>query len=89
LLHIPDNIVNTGPMWCYWNYITERFVDFMVRSSKSRKKYASLSRRMRDVTQNNAIKVRNDLHRELNLSDHGEELRHGHRFPECELLLCF
>ncbi|KAJ7351191.1 hypothetical protein DFH08DRAFT_805927 [Mycena albidolilacea] len=23
LLHIPDNILNGGPVWCYWNYITE------------------------------------------------------------------
>ncbi|KAJ7366039.1 hypothetical protein DFH08DRAFT_678361, partial [Mycena albidolilacea] len=37
LLHIPDNILNVGPMWCYWNYITKRFVGFIVHSNKSRK----------------------------------------------------
>jgi hypothetical protein len=43
---------------------------------------------MRDIAQNNAIKVRYNLHRELDLSDHSEELRHGHQFPECKLLFC-
>ncbi|KAJ7346051.1 hypothetical protein DFH08DRAFT_633341, partial [Mycena albidolilacea] len=55
-----------GPMWCYWNYVTERYVGFIVRSSKSRKNpYASFARRMREIAQNNAIKVKYQLHDEL------------------------
>jgi hypothetical protein len=45
-------------MWCYWNYVTERFVGFLVRSSKSRKTPdASFARRLREIAQNNLIKV--------------------------------
>ncbi|KAJ6478355.1 hypothetical protein C8R45DRAFT_756195, partial [Mycena sanguinolenta] len=66
MLHIPDDILNAGPMWCYWNYITERYVGFIARSSKSRKNpYASFARRIRDIAQNTAIKVKYNLHREL------------------------
>ncbi|KAJ6448811.1 hypothetical protein C8R45DRAFT_850132 [Mycena sanguinolenta] len=79
MLHIPDDILNAGPMWCYWNYVTERFVGFLVRSSKSRKNpYASFSRRLREIAQNNLIKVKYQLHRELDLSDHREEETRGH-----------
>ncbi|KAJ7367131.1 hypothetical protein DFH08DRAFT_949116 [Mycena albidolilacea] len=49
--------------------------------------YASFSHHMWDIVQNNAIKVRYNLHRELDLSDHSEELRHGHQFPECIAVL--
>ncbi|KAF7334087.1 hypothetical protein MVEN_02314400 [Mycena venus] len=74
LLHIPDDILNAGPMWCYWNYITERFVGFLVRSSKSRKNpYASFARRLCDIAQNNVIKLRYHLHDDLDLSDRREE----------------
>nr|GAT58175.1 predicted protein [Mycena chlorophos] len=58
LLHIPDDILNGGPMWCYWNYVTECYVGFLVRSSKSRRNpYASFARRLHELTQNTAIKI--------------------------------
>ncbi|KAJ7159368.1 hypothetical protein C8R43DRAFT_1234078 [Mycena crocata] len=83
LLHIPDDILNAGPMWCYWNYVTERFVGFLVRSSKSRKNpYASFARRLREIAQNNAIKVKYQLRDTLDLSDRSEEDIHGHRLVE-------
>ncbi|KAJ6579712.1 hypothetical protein DFH09DRAFT_913161 [Mycena vulgaris] len=79
MLHIPDDILNAGPMWCYWNYVTERFVGFLVRSSKSRKNpYASFARRLREIAQNNLIKVKYQLHKELDLSDRREEESRGH-----------
>ncbi|KAF7361101.1 hypothetical protein MSAN_01141700 [Mycena sanguinolenta] len=82
MIHIPDDILNTGPMWCYWNYATERFVGFLVRSSKSRKNpYASFARRLREIAQNNLIKVKYHLHRELDLSDRREEESRGHTIP--------
>ncbi|KAJ7277739.1 hypothetical protein C8J57DRAFT_990574, partial [Mycena rebaudengoi] len=66
MLHIPDDILNGGPMWCYWNYVTERYVGFIVRSSKSHKNpYASFARRIRDIAQNTAIKVKYHLQQEL------------------------
>jgi hypothetical protein len=80
LLHIPDDILNAGPMWCYWNYVTERFVGFLVRSSKSRRNpYASFARRLRDIAQNNVIRLKYNLHRELDLSDRADDelKRHG------------
>ncbi|KAJ7131013.1 hypothetical protein C8R44DRAFT_613173 [Mycena epipterygia] len=82
MLHIPDDILNAGPMWCYWNYVTERFVGYLVRSSKSRKNpYASFARRLREIAQNNLIKVKYQLHRELDLSDRREEESRGHTIP--------
>ncbi|KAF7325517.1 hypothetical protein MKEN_00400800 [Mycena kentingensis (nom. inval.)] len=82
LLHIADNILNAGPMWTYWNYITERFVGYLVRSSKSRKNpYASFARRLREIAQNSAIKVRyhaGGLREELDLSNRREEDTIGH-----------
>jgi hypothetical protein len=48
----------------------ECFVGYLVRSSKSRKNlYASFARRLRDVAQNNAIKIKYHLQEELDLSD--------------------
>ncbi|KAJ6453297.1 hypothetical protein C8R47DRAFT_997728 [Mycena vitilis] len=83
LLHIPDDILNAGPMWCYWNYVTERFVGFLVRSSKSRRNlYASFARRLREIAQNNVIKLKFNLHRELDLSDRADDELKGHGLPE-------
>jgi hypothetical protein len=88
MLHIPDDILNAGPMWCYWNYVTERFVGYLVRSSKSRKNpYASFARRLREIAQNNLIKVKYQLHRELDLSDRWEEESRGHTVASCELFV--
>ncbi|KAF7306218.1 hypothetical protein MIND_00412300 [Mycena indigotica] len=61
LLHIPDDILNGGPMWTYWNYITESF-----------------SRRLREIAQNTAIKVKYQLYTELDLSPWHEEELSGH-----------
>ncbi|KAJ7226887.1 hypothetical protein GGX14DRAFT_555481 [Mycena pura] len=79
LLHLPDNILNAGPMWTYWNYITERYVGYLVRSSKSCKNpYASFARRLREIAQNSLIKVKYQLSEELNLSPRREEELTGH-----------
>ncbi|KAJ7347182.1 hypothetical protein DFH08DRAFT_699504 [Mycena albidolilacea] len=81
LLHIPDDILNAGPMWCYWNYVTERFVGYLVRSSKSRRNpYASLARRLREIAQNSVIKMKYNLHRELDLSDRCDDELKGKGF---------
>ncbi|KAJ6479818.1 hypothetical protein C8R45DRAFT_1006060 [Mycena sanguinolenta] len=83
LLHIPDDILNAGPMWCYWNYVTERYVGFIARSSKSRKNpYASFARCIRDIAQNTAIKLKYNLHQELDLSDRHDELQRGRCFAD-------
>jgi hypothetical protein len=69
-------------MWCYWNYVTERFVGFLVRSSKSRKNpYASFARHLREVALNNAIKIKYHLQEELDLSDRRQA--RIHELPEC------
>ncbi|KAK6984134.1 hypothetical protein R3P38DRAFT_3232395 [Favolaschia claudopus] len=79
LLHIPDDILNAGPMWCYWNYVTERYVGYLARCSKSRKNpYASLARRVREIAQNNVIKMSYRLYDDLDLSDSREEDKSGH-----------
>ncbi|KAF7323554.1 hypothetical protein MKEN_00575700 [Mycena kentingensis (nom. inval.)] len=82
LLHIPDDIFEGGPMWTYWNYVTERYVGYLVRSSKSRKNpYASFARRLREIAQNSMIKVKYHLARELNLSPRREEEISGRQVP--------
>ncbi|KAJ6451054.1 hypothetical protein C8R45DRAFT_766091, partial [Mycena sanguinolenta] len=83
LLPIPDDILNASPMWCYWNYVTERYVGFITRSSKSHKNpYASFAQRIRDIAQNTAIKVKYNLHQELDLSDRHDELQRGRCFAD-------
>ncbi|KAK6966711.1 hypothetical protein R3P38DRAFT_2590291 [Favolaschia claudopus] len=66
-------------MWCYWNYVTERYVGYLARCSKSRKNpYASLARRVREIAQNNVIKMSYRLYDDLDLSDSREEDKSGH-----------
>jgi hypothetical protein len=87
MLHIPDDILNAGPMWCYWNYITERYVGYLVRSSKSRRNpYASFARRLREIAQNSVIKFKYRLHSELDLSNKHEEESVGHTPHNCECI---
>jgi hypothetical protein len=75
-------------MWTYWNYITERFVGSLVRSSKSRKNpYASFARRLREIAQNSVIKVRYHLQDELDLSNRREEDTVGHAVSSCEFIV--
>lgn len=63
----------------------ERYVGFIVRSSKSRKNpYASFARRMREIAQNNAIKVKYQLHDELDLSEQRTDELQGHAVADCE-----
>ncbi|KIY62740.1 hypothetical protein CYLTODRAFT_316668, partial [Cylindrobasidium torrendii FP15055 ss-10] len=66
LLHIPDDILNAGPLWCYWNFPTERFCGFIVRSQVNRRyPYSSFARRLRDIAQLSQIKLIFHLHSEL------------------------
>ncbi|KAJ3902914.1 hypothetical protein F5879DRAFT_194071 [Lentinula edodes] len=37
MLHIPVNVSTMGPLWCYWNFPTERFCGTIVRAVSSRK----------------------------------------------------
>ncbi|KAJ7606210.1 hypothetical protein FB45DRAFT_1139881 [Roridomyces roridus] len=63
---------------------------FLVRSSKSRKNpYASFARRLREIAQNNVIKLKYQLSDELDLSDRREEERRGHTiasYPDIAVL---
>jgi hypothetical protein len=59
----------------------ECFVGYLVRSSKSHP-YASFARCLRDVAQNNAIKIKYHLQEELDLSDRRQAT--AHTLPECK-----
>ncbi|KAK1229010.1 hypothetical protein PQX77_007937 [Marasmius sp. AFHP31] len=83
LLHLADEILRAGPVWCHWNFPTERFCGALVRSSKSRKNpYASFARRLLEVACLNQIKVIYDLKDELDLSDARDEAEFGHSVPQ-------
>ncbi|KIJ24178.1 hypothetical protein M422DRAFT_104595, partial [Sphaerobolus stellatus SS14] len=52
LLHIPDDIRNTGPVWAHWCYIMEHFCGLIVSAVKSRsKRYTAMSRRLLHMSQ--------------------------------------
>ncbi|EIW75662.1 hypothetical protein CONPUDRAFT_33139, partial [Coniophora puteana RWD-64-598 SS2] len=66
LLHVPDNLRRTGPLWCYWNFPTERFCGVIVQSIQSRKyPFTSMAHRLRDVAQLSQIKLMYGLADEL------------------------
>ncbi|TFL00084.1 hypothetical protein BDV98DRAFT_493853, partial [Pterulicium gracile] len=57
LLHIPNMILHSGPMWTHWNYPIKCFCGSMVRSSKSQNNlYVSFIRRLQELLYNNQIK---------------------------------
>ncbi|KAL0574168.1 hypothetical protein V5O48_007788 [Marasmius crinis-equi] len=90
LLHIADDILNAGPAWCYWNFVTERFCGFLTCSSKTRKNsYASFARRLREVAQLNQIKHVFHLSKGLDLLLMGDDALTGHQssgYPDVCLL---
>ncbi|KAL0563930.1 hypothetical protein V5O48_018126 [Marasmius crinis-equi] len=70
LLHLADNIVRAGPVWCHWNFPTERFCGALVRASKSRKNpYASFAWRLLEIARLSQIKLLFNLRDHPNLSD--------------------
>lgn len=90
MLHIPVNVSTMGPLWCYWNFPTERFCGTIVRAVSSRKyPYTSMASRLRDVAQLNQIKLVYGLTRELDLSDSHEAETSGRHLADCKLFNIF
>ncbi|TFK95079.1 hypothetical protein BDV98DRAFT_587357 [Pterulicium gracile] len=78
LLHLPNYIIDSGPLWTVWSYPTERLCGFIVQLSKSKKNpYASFARRLREIAQLNQIKLLYSLHNELDLSTETSDRRRG------------
>ncbi|TFK96895.1 hypothetical protein BDV98DRAFT_514671, partial [Pterulicium gracile] len=86
LLHVPDYIINSGPLWTVWNYPTEQFCGYIVCSSKSQKNpYASFACHLCEVAQINQIKLLYHLDVELDLSPQGLDWQRGLALEECGL----
>ncbi|KAJ7937833.1 hypothetical protein B0H13DRAFT_2302305 [Mycena leptocephala] len=80
LLHVPANIRTMRPLWCYWNFPTERFCGSTIHSRKH--PFTSMAHRLRDVAQLNQLKLLHGLKDEVDLSDAREEERSGIGLPD-------
>ncbi|RXW22118.1 hypothetical protein EST38_g3746 [Candolleomyces aberdarensis] len=68
VLHIPDNIVETGPVWTSWAFPTERFCGRLLPAIRSwRHPFANLDNYVVASSQLNQIKVKYDLFSPLSL----------------------
>lgn len=85
LLHISADIRAMGPVWCYWNFVTERFCGSLLPAISSRKHpFTSLAHRVRDVAQLNQIKIYYSLTDVLDLSSRKAVEETGTRIVDCE-----
>ncbi|KAG8769521.1 hypothetical protein FRC12_004906 [Ceratobasidium sp. 428] len=87
LLHIADDMLAMGPVWCYWAFPMERFCGSLARSQKSRRfPFSSLDRRVLEVAQLSQIKTMYCLGDKLNLSERHRNIAAGTRYkkyPAC------
>ncbi|KAG9092634.1 hypothetical protein FS749_015554 [Ceratobasidium sp. UAMH 11750] len=81
LLHIADDILAMGPVWCFWAFPMERFCGGLARSLKSRRfPFSSLDRRVLAVAQLSQIKSMYRLEDELNLEQRHQNVITGTRY---------
>jgi hypothetical protein len=63
LLHIADGIEACGPVWAYWVWALERYCGSLLRSLRNRRfPFASLDKRITEISQLRTIKNLYDLH---------------------------
>lgn len=68
LLHIPDGIIDSGPVWVSWAFPIERFCGTLSPVVKSRRfPYASIDRHLTETAQLSQIKLTHNLTAELSL----------------------
>lgn len=80
LLHIPDGIEITGPVWTSWAFPTERFCGSIQPAIKSRRfPYASIDNYIVAKAQLSQIKLRYNLEQELSLQPPPTEHIRGER----------
>ena len=90
LLHVPDDIICSAPVWASWSFIMERYAGHLIAAVKSRRNpNAVLALRAKRVAQLSHIKNKFDLHEQLDFSrDHEDPNEHSQReaiFPDrCE-----
>lgn len=78
-----------GPLWCYWEFVMERFCGSLLPAVKSRKHpYTSLARRVRDIAQLSQIKLIYGLFDALDLSDRKSRANTAERINDCKSLKC-
>ncbi|KAG8787089.1 hypothetical protein FRC12_015914 [Ceratobasidium sp. 428] len=81
LLHIADDIVAMGPVWCYWAFVMERFIGALKRANLSlRFPWSSFNRHVVEVAQLAQIKTLYGLRDALNLSERHDNIAKGTRY---------
>lgn len=74
-----------GPLWCYWEFVMERFCGSLLPAVKSRKHpYVSLAHRVRDIAQLSQIKLIYGLSDELDLSNQKVRANSAEHIDGCE-----
>lgn len=85
LLHIADGIAAAGLVWATWAFVMERYCGIVKRRAvRSRAHpYASIDRRILEITRLNVITLKYGLRKELSLK--GKHVnRIKDKFPECK-----
>jgi hypothetical protein len=58
LLHIPEDIRNSGPIWAYWCFVMERHCGILLRAVKSKlNPWGSLAQRAKRISQLQLLNV--------------------------------
>ncbi|KAG8902453.1 hypothetical protein FRC00_007344 [Tulasnella sp. 408] len=77
-----ENVRIMGPVWCYWAFPMERFCGSLLPAIKSRRyPYASIDRRVTEISQLHQIKVIYDLRQQLDLRRRRDVERRGLGIP--------
>lgn len=85
LLHIADDIIQSGPVWTSWCFIMERMCFNIKNSLTSRlHPYGTLNQQVKREAQLATIKFRYDMFEELNLNGDTETTATELTFKECE-----
>jgi hypothetical protein len=88
LLHIPDSIEASGPVWVSWAFPTERYCGSLVPAIRSRRfPFPSLDRYITELAQLTQIKMLYNLEEVLSLQAPKGDVAGLFSDPTCEFLL--
>jgi len=78
LLHLASSIRRTGPLWCSWAFPMERYCGSLLPAITSRRHpFRSIDRREKELEQIRYLKMKYNLHAELDLSKSRRLMRAG------------
>ena len=86
ILHIPDSIQATGPVWVSWAFPTERYCGSLIPAIRSRRfPFPSLDRYITELAQLTQIKMQYNLEEVLSLQAPKGDVAGLFSSPTCEL----